>query len=191
MKPVWPEFAGITGNKFLVGAVSVGVALLLGLGALGLRLASQVGDRPVVGSPAPDFELTLYPEYRAGLPETLRLSDLRGQVVLINFWASWCLECRNEAPDLEATWRQYKDRGVMFIGVDYLDTEKYARDFLNLYGVTYANGVDIQQRIARGYRITGVPETFIVDKRGSVRFIALRRMRAQEISNTIDPLLAE
>ena len=178
-------------KRLIIIATSMGAIALIALTLLAFRLTAQIGNRPVVGAPTPDFELPLYPEYRAGLPEKVQLSDLRGHVVLINFWASWCLECKKEAADLEAAYQRLKDRNVVFIGVDYLDTEQFAYNFLSEYGVSYANGIDLQQRIARQYRITGVPETFIVDKQGNLRFIALQRMSAKEIMREIEPLLAE
>jgi len=163
---------------------------LAGLFAVGLLLASQQGKRPVAGIPAPDFSLPLYADYRAEFSNTLRLSDLRGRVIVINFWASWCVECRKEAPGLEATYRRYKDRGVVFLGVDYLDTEPAALAYLREYDTTYPVGVDLQQQIAHLYRITGVPETFVVDKSGIVRYVAIQRVSEAELEAVIEPLLA-
>ena len=161
-------------SKRLIFITAVaGIAFIVALFAAGLMLASQVGNRPAVGSPAPDFEMPLYAKYRAGLPATMRLSDLHGKVVVINFWASWCLECKKEAADIDATYRAYEDRDVVFLGVDYLDTEAAAQQYLREFDTTYANGVDYQQKIARTYRITGVPETFIGDKQGVVRHVAV------------------
>lgn len=179
-------------SKRLIIAVAVAAVAFIGaLFAIGLTLSAQTGNRPAVGSPAPDFELVLYDGYQAGLGETMKLSDLRGRVAVINFWASWCIECKKEAADLEATYRRFKDRRVMFIGVDYLDTEEFARQYLAEHDITYANGIDLQQRIARLYRITGVPETFIVDKSGVIRRVELRRMTQDELGGAIEPLLAE
>lgn len=175
-------------------ALLVGVIAVTGLASLfgaGLILASQQGKRPVVGASAPDFSLPLYPDYNAGFGETIRLSSLRNRVVVINFWASWCLECRKEAPGLEATYRKYKDRGVVVLGVDYLDTEAAALAYLREYDTTYPVGIDIQQQVARVYRITGVPETFIIDKRGVIRFVAIQRVSEAELEAVIEPLLNE
>ena len=91
---------------------------------------------------------------------------------------------------MEATYQRFKDRGVTFIGVDYLDTERFAYDFLREYNVSYANGIDLQQRIAMLYRITGVPETFVVDKNGIIRHIELQRMTARQLSDVIELALA-
>ncbi|MCL5997942.1 MAG: TlpA family protein disulfide reductase [Chloroflexi bacterium] len=179
------------GKKLIILVTALAALGLAGVFGVGLLLASQVGRRPAVGTPAPDFSMTLYPNYRGGLKETVRLSELRGKVVVINFWASWCTECRLEAPGLEAAYRRYQDRGAVFLGVDYLDTETAALAYLKEYATTYANGVDLQQQIARAYHITGVPETFVVDKRGIIRYVAVQRVTPDQLSAVIEPLLAE
>ncbi len=173
-------------KRLIITATSAGIVALLALTLMAFRVTSLVGSRPVVGALAPDFELALFPEYRAGLSEKMRLSDLHGQVVVINFWASWCVECKKEAADLEATYRRFKERGVVFIGVDYLDTEKFAYSYLREFNISYANGIDVQQRVAQLYRITGVPETFVVDKNGIIRRVELQRMSAQQLSDAIE-----
>ena len=94
-------------KRLIIIATGVGIFALMALTLLAFRLTAQIGNRSAIGSPAPDFELALYSNYRADLPEKVRLSDLRGRVVLINFWASWCLECKKEAPDLEATYQRF------------------------------------------------------------------------------------
>lgn len=161
------------------------VGLVVGLLALltwGLR--ARAGS-PVDSGPAPDFSLTTF----AG--ETLTLSELRGQVVIINFWASWCPPCRDEAPYLEATWRKYRDRGVVFIGVDYVDAEPNALAFIAEFDITYPNGPDIGQEIALAYRIKGVPETFYVDKSGQLRGVHIGPLSPPILDDKIEELLAE
>jgi cytochrome c biogenesis protein CcmG/thiol:disulfide interchange protein DsbE len=164
----------------------VAVVVILGLLAiltLGLR---QAGERPEIGQPAPDFTLDLY---RGG---QLTLSELQGQVVVLNFWASWCAPCRDEAPDLERVWRDYKDRGVVFIGVDYVDVESAARAYMEEFDVTYPNGLDKGQRISRAYRIQGVPETFFIDQDGNVAPIIVGgRPLAKKISPITEAELRE
>ncbi len=179
-------------RKFLFGLAAVAMIAAVGaVFAIGLSLASQQGARPTPGMSAPDFELQLFDGYTAGFPQTLRLSDLRGKVVVINFWASWCEECYKEADALEQVWRRYRDRGVVFIGVDYLDTEAPALLYLQQFNITYPNGMDVQQRIARAYRITGVPETFFVDRNGVVREVVVATLDERKLTSVIDRLLAE
>ncbi len=147
------------------------VLVLLALafvGVLAFGLRSRNAPQPLEGSMAPDFTLTLFSGYEAGLGPQVRLSDLRGRVVVVNFWASWCVTCRDEQLVLEKVWQQYKDRGVVFLGVDYVDTEPAARQYLQEFGVTYPNGPDLKTVISTLYRIRGVPETFVVDKAGKI-----------------------
>jgi cytochrome c biogenesis protein CcmG/thiol:disulfide interchange protein DsbE len=102
------------------------------------------------GNKAPDFTLTLFDQFEQ---DQLALADLRGQVVVINFWASWCVECYKEAKLLEQAWQDHKDRGVIFIGVDYLDTDKEGLAYLQKYGITYPS-VGSGHKIAEAYAIT-------------------------------------
>jgi len=134
---------------------------------------------------APDFSLTGFDG------QTIALNQLRGQVVVINFWASWCQPCRQEAPYLERTWRKYKDRGVTFIGVNWVDTQKEAIAYLAEFNITYFNGVDTGTRIAQLYRIQGIPETFFVDKTGRLRGVHIGPLAAPQLDTKIDELLNE
>ncbi|GIV83420.1 MAG: membrane protein [Candidatus Roseilinea sp.] len=182
---------GMSGKPLIVAGILLGIVAIAGVFAIALNLVSQQGARPKPGAPAPDFTLALYPGYRAGLPEQIRLSDLRGQVVVMNFWASWCVECYKEADALEAVYRKYKDRGVIFLGIDYLDTEAPALAYLKQHDVTYPNGLDVQQRIARAYRITGVPETFFIDRNGVVREVIIAPLTEAQLIAKVEALLAE
>lgn len=158
------------------------ILALLGLLAWGLR---KVQAGPVESGIAPDFTLTSFDG------RTLTLSELRGQVVIINFWASWCPPCREEAAYLEQTWRKYKDKGVIFIGVDWVDTEKEALAYMDEFDLTYFNGPDIGTRIAQAYNIQGVPETFYVAKNGELRGVHIGPLKSPELDEKIDELLAE
>ena len=178
-------------RKLLTGAVVLAIVAIAGLFAAGMVLSAQPGKRPVPGSPAPDFTMPLYDGYRAGLPETISLSDLHGKVVVLNFWASWCVECVRETDAFEAIWREYRDRGVVVLGVNHLDTEPAARKYLESFDVTFPNGIDVQQQVSRAYRITGVPETFFIDQQGAVRRTVIQALSRAELAAEIEALLAE
>jgi len=156
---------------------------LLTILAVGL-LRSQQGSVNV-GQKIPDFTLTTFDG------QTIRSADLRGKVLVINFWASWCKPCEQEAADLEAAWRFYQERGgVIFLGVDYVDTEPEARAYLEKFSITYPNGPDLGTRISQAFRIRGVPETYVVDQQGILQFVQIGPFRSlSQIKSVIDPLL--
>ncbi|MBU2610095.1 MAG: TlpA family protein disulfide reductase, partial [Chloroflexi bacterium] len=121
------------------------------------------------------------------------LSELRGKVVVVNIWASWCKPCEQEAPDLEAAWRIYQPAGeVIFLGVNYVDTGPEARSYLAKFDITYPNGPDLGTRISQALnRRMGVPETYIIDQQGILRFIKIGPFASvAEIQAAISPLLA-
>jgi cytochrome c biogenesis protein CcmG/thiol:disulfide interchange protein DsbE len=155
---------------------------LLGLMAWGLNKAQ---NGPVQSGIPPDFTLITFD----GQP--LTLSELRGQVVIINFWASWCPPCREEAPYLEQTWRKYRDQGVVFIGVDYVDTEPEALAYIAEFDITYFNGPDLRTEISQAYNIQGVPETFYVAKNGELRGLKIGPLQPPELDQKIEELLVE
>ena len=112
---------------------------------------------------APDFTVETFEG------ETLRLSDLRGQVVVLNFWASWCPPCRWEMPFFETISQEYKERDVVFLGIAMSDTMKDAGDFADAAGVTYPLALDTTNEIARDYEVLGLPTTFLIDKDGAIK----------------------
>lgn len=154
------------------------------LALLGWGLA-RAQEGPKGSGRAPDFTLETFDG------EPITLSDLKGQVVVINFWASWCPPCREEAAYLEATWREYKERGVVFIGVDYVDTDAEALAYIKEFDITYPNGPDLGTRIAQAYRIQGVPETFFVAKDGTLRGVKIGPLYPPELEERITQMLEE
>jgi cytochrome c biogenesis protein CcmG/thiol:disulfide interchange protein DsbE len=156
------------------------VLALLGLLGWGLYKSST---GPRASGLAPDFTIQSY----SG--QTVTLSQLRGKVVIVNFWASWCPPCREEASYLEETWRKYKDKDVMFIGVDWVDTPENALAYIKEFDITYPNGPDVGTKAAQAYRIQGVPETFFVDKHGSLKGVQIGPLKAPELDRKIEELL--
>lgn len=126
----------------------------------GLRRTQQGPVQP--GAPAPQFSLTTFDG------QDLDTTHMRGRVILVNFWASWCVPCEQEAAELQQAYENYKDKGVVFIGVNYVDTEPEARDYMARFDITYPNGPDLGTRISQAYRIRGVPETYIMGANGNL-----------------------
>ena len=145
-------------NRFL--------ALILVL-CLPLALAGcQDEERGAGKSLAPDFTLTRF-DGGGGF----RLSDHRGNPVIINFYASWCTTCGIEANDLEKVYQEYAARQVMFVGVGIYDTEAKARQFLAKNGITYPSGLDLTGSIKQDYGLHGLPYTFFIDREGFITYV--------------------
>ena len=147
-------------------AVIVGILLIFVISLAARLLQTNRSEQRASGA-APDFTVTTFDG------KTISLYDLKGQGVVLNFWASWCDPCRDEAVLLEQTWRAEQDNGIVFIGLDYLDQEPAALKYLDEYGVTYPNGPDLRSEAARRYGIKGVPETFFIDPEGNIAEIII------------------
>jgi cytochrome c biogenesis protein CcmG, thiol:disulfide interchange protein DsbE len=160
------------------------IALLpVGLLAHGLRGNPRAVPSPLIGAAAPEFTL---PRFGGG---DLRPEDLRGHVRVVNFWASWCVPCREEAGALEAAWRRYRDSGVMLIGVNIQDRDQSARGFLAATRPSYPNVIDGSGAISISYGIYGVPETFVIDRQGRIRARQVGAVTVEALAREIEPLL--
>ena len=165
--PATAESPEPNSRAVVVWQIGIVVVVLLFLGFLAWRLVQTNQSEHRASGEAPPFAFTTFEG------ETISLDDLRGKGVVLNFWASWCDPCRDEAALLEATWRREQDNGVVFIGLDYLDQEPAAKAYLAEYGVTYPNGPDLRSDAARRYGIKGVPETFFIDPEGKITEIVI------------------
>jgi cytochrome c biogenesis protein CcmG/thiol:disulfide interchange protein DsbE len=152
--------------------VVAAVGLLVGLFLFGLLRGAP--DRAVAsaltGQLTPDFTLPLFERYHAQFGETLTLSDYRGRVpIVLNFWATWCLPCFEEAPHLEAAWRKYQDE-VLVIGVQTQDRGKHeeGRQFIRQFDLTFPNVIDDRSAVSINYALFGVPETFFIRADGTL-----------------------
>ncbi len=149
-------------------AIIILVGLGCGNGSKGQAdgaVASAVEEARVMdGGLAPQFTLKTFDG------ALLSIEDLRGNPVVLNFWASWCYPCRMEAAVLENAYQRFKSSGVKFVGVAISDSEQGARAFVKEFGVTYPNGLDSDNTIATAYQVFVIPQTIILDREGRVRF---------------------
>ena len=149
----------------------------------GLLVNSRFGAVSVKKGPPMDFSLTSLDG------REVRLSDLRGKVVMIDFWSSWCPPCREEAPVLAETYKKYKSRGVEFIGVAIWDSEDEVGKFVRRYDVTYVNGLDEKGIIAIDYGVTGIPEKYFVSRDGNLVKKFIGPVGVQDLEKVLEELL--
>jgi peroxiredoxin len=117
--------------------------------------------RPKPAKDAPDFEL------RTPDDRTIRLADLKGKVVLLNFWATWCEPCREEMPGMERLYRAYKDRGLVVLAVSLdLQGASVVTPFVKKFGLTFPIGLDPRMAVRERYGVWAVPSTFLIDRQG-------------------------
>ena len=145
----------------VLGAVIVAFLVLMAIGLANRSPVTGKSGFTRVGKPAPGFVL---PRVGGG---DIDLADFSGEPMVINFWASWCPPCRQEALVLEDAWRAHPD-DVQFVGVDIQDTDSDAEAYLAEFNITYPNGLDRQGRVTVDYGVIGLPVTFFVSKAGVV-----------------------
>lgn len=173
----------------VIFALLVGLLVLVGIGLLRAQRGTvQPGER------IPELTIPLYNNYEYRDQAELNLSDLRGKVVVINFWASWCKPCEQEAAELEQAWKYYQPGGqVVFIGADYVDTPNEASLYLSKFGITYPNGpadAHPKYKLSQMFRIRGVPETYFIDPQGVLRYVQIGPFTSlDEIKFQVDRLL--
>jgi len=179
---------GSRGRRGLRLAVFSIVALTLALGfVFGSRFGKdpRLVQSPLIGKPSPDAALPFLEQ-----EGQLSLSELRGQIVVLNFWASWCVGCRQEHDDLLATANAYRNEGVKFVGVVFQDEPGDAIAFLNELGRGYPNVVDEDSRLGVDYGVYGIPETFFIDREGVVVAKISGESNVAALSAILDDILA-
>jgi peroxiredoxin len=153
--------------------VGIGLVAVIGIAWIGWSrsrtLELPVREAPQPGYRAPDFSLPALGE------ETLTLSQLRGQAVVLNFWATWCPPCRAEMPAFQRLYARYADRGLTVIAINaaFSDTPEAVADFRQHYGLTFPILLDASGEVNRSYRITALPTTFFIDPQGMIREVVV------------------
>lgn len=168
-------------------AIAVIIAVVLMAAAFGTRFGSDptLVDSPLIGRPAPDVALP----YLESTGE-LALRDLRGQIAVVNFWASWCVPCREEHDDLVAAAEGYRGADVTFVGIVYQDQPDQAIAFLDELGRGYDNVVDPDSRAAIDFGVFGIPETFFIDRTGTIVAKVTGASDLPLLQTTLDTMLA-
>jgi cytochrome c biogenesis protein CcmG, thiol:disulfide interchange protein DsbE len=173
-----------------IAVLGVVVALIA---LLAYGLASNEPDRGLEESlaqgerePAPELELPRLTGEGVG-----SLDDYRGQVVVLNFWASWCEPCREESPLLQRWHERMQERGATVLGVDAYDEIGHARAFVDAYGLTYPMLRDGDGSTRESYGILGFPETFVIDREGRIAAVARGPVDAEFMRERVAPLLRE
>lgn len=141
--------------------------------------SALAGPQPVVGSPAPDFALPALDG------EQVRLSDLRGQRVLLNFWATWCGPCRQEMPAIQA---RYNHGDFAVLAVDFGETRQQVQNFVNEIGVDLPVVLDADGSVQELYRVRGYPTTFFIDTKGVIRLFHIGEMTAEDIDSYLQQM---
>lgn len=130
-------------------------------------LLAQLALADTIEGPAPNFTL------KDASGNNMRLSELRGNVILINFWASWCGPCRQEMPLLDELYTQYKPLGFTILGVNVEEDSSQARDMLKKIPVTFPVLFDNENKVSKLYNVVAMPSTVIVDRDGNMRYVHL------------------
>ncbi len=152
MQKLWPVLLILVGILFWWGINNSGDTTL---------------PSALIGKPAPEFTRDVLPMYRSEWKASQSLANFTGKPVVLNFWASWCPPCRDEAPLLEGFWQKYRSQ-LMVLGIAVKDAPKDSENFARQYGMTFPSLIDLEGRLMIEYGVYGQPETFVIDKNGIV-----------------------
>jgi cytochrome c biogenesis protein CcmG, thiol:disulfide interchange protein DsbE len=169
-------------NKINHNKWKILVSILAGAGivAMGYFIGRIQNQKKVIVEVAPNFILNYI-----NSDETISLSILKGNGVVLNFWAPWCLPCKEEMPLLEAASQAYKDSGVIFVGINTGDDIEKAKDFIEEFNVTYINGYDPSHKIENDYKVIGIPTTIFINAEGEITYTYLGQLDEYTMSQAI------
>ncbi len=159
----------------LLGVVIIGLVWFM-LGREGSASLPAVGE---LNRPAPDLAL---PTLDGG---SVRLADLRGKVVLVNFWGTWCEPCKEETPALQAAYQRLQSEGLVIVGVNLRRQEtsdEAVREFVQQYGVTYPIALDVDGEAARLFQISPIPVSYFIDPAGTIRYVRIGTLTTDDVA---------
>ena len=173
--------------KLLIILAVAGLVLALGVAGFLLMQGSTKNELPAnsleTKEPAPNFTLALVDG------DNFQFSDHKGKPVLINFFASWCLPCREEMPVLVKIAHEYGPKGVIFLGIAVDDTEEKMKDFIARYGVNFPVGLDKTAEIQKSFGLYGIPTTYFIDKQGIIHYFHSGVVTEELLRHELDKLL--
>jgi cytochrome c biogenesis protein CcmG/thiol:disulfide interchange protein DsbE len=187
-----PASSGVTHVRTTRRALTLASILLVVGGLIALLAFGLANQTPVtgksgitrVGKPAADFSLPLIGGGDLVLEEQI------GRPLVINFWASWCPPCVQEAPALESAWRTYRSEEVLFVGVDIQDAEEDAAEYVRDLGITYPNVLDRDGRVTIDYGVIGLPVTFFVNRDGIIQRRWVGAIDERRLAEFVEELIA-
>ena len=189
MQETAPTSAGPQGREWRLGLAFSAALVLGGAWVLVSRIPTEAAEAaarepaPRVGHVAPDLSLPT-PE-----GETLSLRDLRGQVVLLNFWATWCPPCRAEMPALQDAYDALRAEGFVVLGVDQLETPGQVTAFVERFGITYPQVIDETGQTSRAYGVFSIPASFFIDREGVIQKVVPGPLNLPQITVEVRALL--
>jgi peroxiredoxin len=167
----------------LLATLSLALGMVALTGAVAPASASSTATPAAAALPAPDFSLD------ARGATKVSLSQYRGQVVMLNFWATWCGPCRQEMPLLDAMYKRYKSMGFTLIGVNVEPDSKAAEEFLAKLPVSFPVAFDTESKVSKLYNVQGMPNSVIIDRKGKARVLH-RGFRAGDENEYLDQIRA-
>lgn len=181
----------ISSRKIPILAVGLPLLAFVVVLIIGMLQSERGGGRPGVNDTLGEVDVTTdaFSDFQITTLDgrELRLSDLRGSIVMVDFWSSWCPPCRTEASVLAEAYERWSELGVEFVGVSIWDNEQDVADFINRHNITYPNGIDNDGSIAVEFGVKGIPEKFFVNSQGEI----VRKINGPNTSQSLDAVLTQ
>ena len=180
-------------KKHVITSISIAAFAILFIGLLtyGLTLDQSKVPAANINKPANAFTVS-WVQGNEFMPEntgeSFTLDNFKGKPVVLNFWASWCVSCREEAQELEKFWSDHKDQ-IAVVGIAIQDEKESAKKFATYFGKTYIIGLDTDGKAAIDYGVSGVPETFLIDSKGVIRHKEVGPVSAKMLEKLIGKIL--